>query len=295
MTTTLSTVLGDGPISRQLKNGDVAISGFELSFVKVDPIHRAFRRMTRELEFDVCEMAVVTYLTARQYGIPVTAIPVFPGVSFQHGSIVLNRNLVDSARDLEGLSIGVRAYTVTPGVWARSILAEEHGVDLTRVQYVLGDDEHVIEFNQDPAIPSNLHYRMGADLQQLLANGEVACGLQVSAGDHMHLQPLYEDPGSAAKAWYQRNNALQLSHLICVHDDVLRVHTDLPDALVDAFSQARANHFHTVGEPKLPWDEPMPIGLEQTGESLELLMRHAVDQQVLKDRMDIKSLFVGIA
>ena len=66
MTTTLSTVLGDGPISRQLKNGDVAISGFELSFVKVDPIHRAFRRMTRELEFDVCEMAVVTYLTARQ-------------------------------------------------------------------------------------------------------------------------------------------------------------------------------------------------------------------------------------
>lgn len=34
------------------------------------------RRMVRALEFDICEMAFTTYLCAKAYGKPITAIPV---------------------------------------------------------------------------------------------------------------------------------------------------------------------------------------------------------------------------
>src|SRR5687768_17723510 len=55
--------------------------------------------------------------------------------------------------DLEGKRVGVnRGYTVTTGVWARSVLQDEHGVDLGKVTWVLSGDEHVAEYKP----PSNV-------------------------------------------------------------------------------------------------------------------------------------------
>ena len=47
----------------------------------------AFRRMVRELAYDVSEMALTTYLTARAHGKPFTALPVFLVRGFHHGAI----------------------------------------------------------------------------------------------------------------------------------------------------------------------------------------------------------------
>ena len=37
-----------------LKNGSVPIEGVQPDYIKVEPIIAAFRRMVRDLEFDVC-------------------------------------------------------------------------------------------------------------------------------------------------------------------------------------------------------------------------------------------------
>ena len=39
-----------------------------------------------------------------------------------------------------------RGYTVTTGLWARGVLQEEHGVDLSTITWVLSGDEHVAEY-----------------------------------------------------------------------------------------------------------------------------------------------------
>jgi 4,5-dihydroxyphthalate decarboxylase len=44
--------------------------------------------------------------------------------------------------------VGVRAYTVTTGVWTRGILATEYGVDLDRITWVVVDEEHVQEYRK---------------------------------------------------------------------------------------------------------------------------------------------------
>jgi 4,5-dihydroxyphthalate decarboxylase len=102
----------------------------------------------RFLEFDVCEMSFTTYLTAHASGKPFTALPVFPLCGFHHGAITGSAN---EARivplELEGRRVGVnRSYTVTTGVWARGILADEYGVDLDKVTWVLSGDGHVAEY-----------------------------------------------------------------------------------------------------------------------------------------------------
>ena len=134
--------------NKALKDGTVRPSGFDFEFIEVDPLIDAFRRMVRGLEFDVSEMALTTYITAREHGKKMTALPIFLVRAFHHGAILHNVNSgVQSPKDLEGKRVGVnRGYTVTTGVWARSVLQHEYGVDLKKVTWVLSGDEHVAEF-----------------------------------------------------------------------------------------------------------------------------------------------------
>ncbi len=116
-----------------LKDGTVTPAGFEFDFEEVPVLVQAFRRMVRELEFDVCEMALTTYLCAREHGVRFTALPIFLVRAFHHAAIVHNTKFaVHEPRELERQRVGVnRGYTVTTGVWARAILQEEYGVDLS--------------------------------------------------------------------------------------------------------------------------------------------------------------------
>ena len=67
---TLSACLGTYPHTKALKNGDIKSDRVALNFTEINPINRAFLLMAREQKFDVCEMAIVTYLQAKAYGKP---------------------------------------------------------------------------------------------------------------------------------------------------------------------------------------------------------------------------------
>src|SRR4249919_3274651 len=140
----LKTALVTRGHTKALKDGTVKPRSFDFEFEEVPTIINAFRRMVRGLEFDISEMAITTYLCARAYGKAFTAIPVFPMRAFHHGAILYNTTVgVRTPKDLEGRTVGVnRGYTVTTGVWARSILQHEYGVDLGKITWVLSGDEH---------------------------------------------------------------------------------------------------------------------------------------------------------
>src|ERR1700741_4472725 len=141
--TTLTTAIATYPHTKALKDGSVTAGGLTFDHVEVTPIGGPCRRNVRTLEFDVSEMAITTYLTAKAHGKAFTALPVFIMRQFHHTPIVYNvKSGVKSPKDLEGRKVGVRAYTVTTGVWARGILATEYGVDLSKVTWVVVDEGH---------------------------------------------------------------------------------------------------------------------------------------------------------
>ena len=56
--------------------------------------------------------------------------------AFHHGAIVYNTNAgVHTPKDLEGKKVGVRAYSVTTGVWTRGIFVNEYGLDSAKVAW----------------------------------------------------------------------------------------------------------------------------------------------------------------
>src|SRR5258706_13068643 len=140
----LKTVTRTQGNNEALKDGRVKPHGFEFDFVEVDPLIDAFRRMVRAREFDLSEMAMTTYITARAYGKRITGLPIFLMRAFHHGAVKYNvRPGIKSPKDLQGRRVGGnRGSTVTRGLWGRAILAHECGLALFRITCPLSGDEH---------------------------------------------------------------------------------------------------------------------------------------------------------
>ena len=197
--------------------------GIRFEHIEVSPIVAAFRRMVRTLEFDVSEMAITTYLTAKAHGKPFTALPIFVMRQFHHAPIVYNvKSGVKSPKDLEGKKVGVRAYTVTTGVWARGILATEYGVDLGKVTWVVVDEEHVQEYQK----PSNVLEQPGANLGEMVAKGELAAAIGAGQVDSPDVKPLIASPREAEAAWYRKTGIYPINHTVVVKDSLLQSDLD---------------------------------------------------------------------
>ena len=73
-------------------------------------------------------MAPTTYMIARALGAPYIALPIFLMRRFHHGGFVVRPDAgIKVPKDLEGKKVGVRAYSVTTGVWTRGIFINEYG------------------------------------------------------------------------------------------------------------------------------------------------------------------------
>ena len=223
--------------NRALKDGTVKPKTFEFAFEEVDPLIAAFRRMVRGLEFDVCEMAITTYICAKAHGKRMTAVPVFLVRAFHQGAILASVKAgLKSPKDLEGKKVGVnRGYTVTTGVWARGILQEEHGVDLGKITWVLSGDEHVAEYRP----PANVvPIEPGKKMGDMLASGELAAAIGVEATSP-DVKPLIPDALDAGLAALRRTGHYPINHLVVIKDELIASHPDLAADVFDAFAQAK--------------------------------------------------------
>jgi 4,5-dihydroxyphthalate decarboxylase len=303
---TLKTALATYPHTAALKDGTVKPAGVELDVVEVSPIIAAFRRMVRGLEFDVCEMAVTTYLAAKEYGKPFTAIPVFVVRGFHHEALSYNTTSgIRAPKDLEGKRVGVRAYTVTTGVWARGILTSEYGVDPDKVTWVVVDEEHVQEY----PLPANVeHAPAGAQIGAMLASGELDAAIGAGAVDSPHVAPLIPDADAAAAASYRRTGVYPVNHTVVVKDTLLQADPGLARTLYDAFTAAKQpvlqrlqagapltkDEAALAGRRALVGDDPLPYGLAPNRPALQALAQYVYDQHIISRRLDPEALFAPV-
>src|SRR6266851_5953331 len=120
------TLLGDYPVTQPLKKGEVKSPSVSLDFADVKTVSTAFKRVVRNLEFDVAELAIVTFLLAKAHGKPFVLLPAVVVGRFQHPYLVGNRERGRlTPGDLNGRRVGIRSYSVTTVTWLRGILAED--------------------------------------------------------------------------------------------------------------------------------------------------------------------------
>ena len=287
-----------------LKDRSVRPKTFEFDFEEVDPLIAAFRRMVRGLEFDICEMAITTYVCAKAHGKRMTAVPVFLVRAFHHGAILVNTKAgIATPKDLEGKRVGVnRGYTVTTGVWARSILQDEHGVDLSKITWVLSGDEHVAEYRP----PANVvPIEAGKTMGDMLAAGELAAAIGVEANSP-DVKPLIPDALHAGLASLKRNGHYPINHLVVIKDDLLAKHPDLAADVFNAFAQAKRLYVERLkaGKIETPTEvdevhkrvmaitgDPLPYGVAPNRRVIDSLIGHALTQGIITEPVTAEELF----
>ena len=305
MSVLLKTVTRTQGNNQALKDGTVKPRTCELEFVEVDPLIDAFRRMVRSLEFDVSEMAMTTYITARAHGKKMIGLPIFLMRAFHHGAIKYNvKSGIKSPKDLEGRRVGVnRGYTVTTGLWARSILANQYGVDLSKITWVLSGDEHVAEYRP----PANVvPIEKGKKMGDMLAAGELdaAIGADVESPD---VKPLIPNPKEAAFKALGDAGHYPINHLMVVKEELLQAHPELAPDLFNAFAQAKRIYVEKLKagaiEKPTPVDEvhkrvmditgrdPLPYGIEPNRAMLEEVIDSALEQTIIMQPVTVEELF----
>src|SRR4029077_10950215 len=93
-------------------------------------------------------IAIVTFLMAKAHGKPLRLLPTVMFGRFQHPYLVSITGL--RPRDLEGKRVATRSSSVTTVAWIRGMLADEYGVDLSKVTWVTFEDRHVAEYPEPP-------------------------------------------------------------------------------------------------------------------------------------------------
>jgi 4,5-dihydroxyphthalate decarboxylase len=320
----LKIAIADYGHTRALKSGEVSIKGVDAEFIQVVPIIAAFRRMVRDLEFDVCEMAPTTYMIARTRGAPYTALPIFLMRRFHHGGFLVRPDAnVRVPKDLEGKKVGVRAYSVTTGVWTRGIFVNEYGLDSSKVTWIVDDEEHVTTLKLPPNV---VHAGPGQSLQSMMASGEIEAGFAGPAGVGRAGPPIsgWDQASQAVKAtdtypeliinveeveagWFRRTGIYPIHGLIVVKDEHLKNHPWLAQTLMEAFVAAKKPYLEQLKlgtgdgvEDKRYrkffslMSDPLPYGVTANKASIEALVTYALQQELIPSRPQLDQVFVQI-
>ena len=300
----LKTVTRTQGNNRALKDGSVKPRTFAFDFEEVDPLIAAFRRMVRGNEFDICEMAITTYICAKAHGKPMTAVPVFLVRAFHHGATVVNaKSGIRTPKELEGRNVGVnRGYTVTTGVWARSVLQDEHGVDLSKVSWVLSGDEHVAEYRP----PANVvPIDKGKTIADMLASGELAAAIGVEANSP-DVKPLIPNALEAGLSALRRRGHYPINHTLVIKDELIAKHPDLAADVFEAFTRAKRRYVEALEAGKIDkpsevdevhrrvmeiTSDPLPYGIAPNRNVIEELIRHALTQGIITKPVMADELF----
>ena len=280
----LRALLGDYPVTHALRSGALRSSSVELDFADVPRAAAGFKRVVRALEFDVAELAIVTFLMAKAYGKPLVLLPAVLVSRFQHPYLVYNvERGVLRPRDLAGKRIGIRSWTVTTVTWLRGMLAEQ-GVDPASVTWISFEEPHVAEFVDPPSVRSA---PQGATLAGMLLAGDIDAAILAEPTDDPRLRPVFADPQAAAAEWQRTHGAVQINHMVVVKESLAREH---PDAVREVWRLLVASK-RAAGLPKPSAPDTEPFGLEANRRNLEVAIDYVYRQGLIPRPFDVEALF----
>jgi 4,5-dihydroxyphthalate decarboxylase len=303
-----------------LQTGEIKPDGIDLNFLVMDNPREIFDRMSNRLEFDACEMSsseLISRHAAKK--LPFVAIPVFASRVFRHGFIIVNRNHVKSAKDLEGKRVGVPLYTQTAALFIRGLMQHDLGIDLSKIEWIEGSVNEPGAYGNPSVMPLlkkiNLKpNKSGKSLSDLLAAGDIQGLIGSNMPHSLKSSPdvvrLIPDYRAQEKDYFKRTKIFPIMHTIVIRNDVYEknpfVATSLYNALCAAKDLAREKmHYSGTLRYMLPWlpddiqeidqifgGDCWPYGVEPNRPTLEALVTYMVEQELIPEQIPIEKLFV---
>ncbi len=285
----LSTLLGTYPKTAALKSGAVKVEGAELDIAPIDDAMKGFKVAMRDLKYDVCELALSTFLQARSVDKPFVLLPFVMNGKFHHGSILRRAEDRFSARELNGRTVALRSWSQTTPTWVRGFLMDDFGMQIDQVKWQVQIDGHVAEC-PDPAWVGRIP--AGKDLLQALIDGEVDAILSslIPPGEKRVVTVL-EDPKAAGLAWGAKYSAVPINHLVVMRRELADSRPDLVRAVYQALVASRRA---AEGEPQPGVRVLEPHGFANVQRAVEIGIRYAVAQGLISKPFTLDELYGSV-
>src|SRR5918911_4250134 len=226
---TLKTAIGTYAYTRPLKDGTVSSPRLCLDHLDVVPANRAFRPMVNQLAYDVSELALVTLLLAKAVGRPIVGVPVVLMQQSAYPMLLVRRDSpLRHPRDLEGKTIGVRAYTQTTGTWLRGMLHDQFRLDLDSLTWLTFEPAHVDGFIDPPNVE---RAPQPATLASLLRSEEVDAAAGLEPAEYPDLRTLMPDAAQAEADFIRQTGIRPINHTLVLREDLAAGHAWLAQEL----------------------------------------------------------------
>ena len=279
---TLWTMMGDYPHTHALHEGRLKSPCVTLDIAPVPVVFSAFARAVA-MEFDLSELSLVTFLQARAAGRRLSLMPAVNLSRFQHPYLVYNSAKGRmTPKDLEGARIGVRLFTATTPSWIRGILADDYGVDVSKLKWLAYQKPNVPEWKD----PSNVTMVPAKELSDMLFSGDVDAIVADPIPQDPRIRPVIEDPQAAMRTWEAKHHAIQINHMVVVKDEVTR--SD-PGAVREAWRllvQSKGEARETSVKAAFT-----PFGLEANRHNIEVLIDYMFRTRMIPKRYTVDELF----
>lgn len=308
----LTLACGDYEIIRALKEGTVKPDGIELTVLTDMTGDVRHWRMIRNREFDIAELSMSNYLTARFTGLPLTAIPVFLHRRFRHGFVFLNASKgITQPAALIGRKVGLRNFSATANLWIRGILEHDYEVPHRKIQWFKQDEEEV-EFTP-PQDLSLQRVPPGKNVEKMLVDGELDALIhpdliQAILDKDKRVTRLFQNYKELEIEYYKRTGIFPIMHTTAIKKEIVDKHPWVPVNLLQAFQRAKEAAYQRLENPRivpLAWfrhvleeqDEllgrdPWLYGLgDKNRKTLETLMHYSFEQGLIGSKMPVDELF----
>ncbi len=299
-------------------NGRIHPEGIELTAMEL-PVEEIFFRMFSFLEWDVSEFSMAKYVSlVAANKAPFWAIPVFPSRVFRQSAFyVATRSGIKTPADMAGRRIGIPEWAQTAGVYARSYLQHQCGMDLKDIHWVQsGVNEAGRSEKVSLSLPAGIEIETVQDrsLNDLLLNGDID-GL-ISAREPAsflkkdpRIARLWPDYRSIEETYYTETGIFPIMHAVVIKKATFERHPWIAMNLFRAFEQAKTASLQRLSSivnsrVAIPWshsaverartlfgEDMWPYGIEANRRTLEAFVQFCFEQGVTGRKIDISELF----
>ena len=273
-------------------------AGIASDLVKIDftgpkVANQGFKPMIREGKFDISELAIVSFLQAREVGKPLVLCPVPILSRFQHQCISYNLEKCGgeiTPKQVEGkravfLSTACTIHQGASAMWVRSILKHECGVDLGKIKWVSYDPPHPAEVS-DPAFVEK-YVPDERNVEQMLVDGSFDVAIiGAPIKGEPKVRTLFPDAEAAGLGWFRKFGVVPVNHYLVVSKDLSEQRPDVLPELYRMLAASKAANPLTTGGVDM-----LPMGYEANKKTLEAVIMYATEQGLIKKPFKVEELF----
>lgn len=266
-------------------------------------------RMIHNKEFDVAEFSMSTYLMAKNRGVPMTAVPVFPRRLFSASQMFVHpdSNLWEP-KDLVGKKVALSSFQTTLSLLAKGDLKFEYGVPWEKIEWLVTTGEKV-KFQAKPGV--KITPLAAVDLGELLESREIDAFFlphpphSVMSGKRK-ARRLFKDTRAEELRYFRKTGYFPIMHVLAIRQDLADREPWLPKALMEMYAQAKtisASYYEDPNWSRLAWGrhyfegerallgDPWPIGFKANRKNIERFIQYSHDQGLISEIYPPERLF----